>query len=72
MSLNLHHLFRPVSFTPIDPLGDGLREEIIAEQSEPDRIILEERQDEGDLANYLESITPYIQEDADEFTFSED
>jgi hypothetical protein len=72
MSLNLHHLFRSISFTPIDPLGDGLREEIIAEQSEPDRIILEERPDEGDLANYLESITTDIQEDADEFTFSED
>lgn len=72
MSLKFAHLFRPISFTPIDPLGDGLREEIIAEQSEPDRIVLEERLDEGDLANYLESITTDIQEDADEFTFSED
>lgn len=72
MPLSLHHLFRSISFTPIDPLGDGLREEIIAEQSEPERIVLEERPDEGDLANYLESITSDIQDDSDKFTFSED
>lgn len=63
-----HH----IGFTPVDPLGDGLREDIIAEQSEPDAIVLEERPDESDLVNYLESITSDIKGDADEFTYSED
>lgn len=72
MSLHLKHLLHHVTFTPIDPLGDGLREEIIAEQNESDRIVLEERPSEGDLVNYLESITSDIQGDSDEFTFSED
>ncbi len=72
MSLRLNQFLRRVSFSPIDPLGDGLREEIIAEQSEPEHIVLQERLDEGDLANYLESITSDIQEDSDGFTFSED
>jgi hypothetical protein len=72
MSLHLRHPIHHVTFTPIDPLGDGLREEIIAEQSEPDRIILEKGLEEGDLVSYLESITTDIKSDADEFTFSED
>lgn len=72
MSLQLKHLHHHVTFTPIDPLGDGLREEIIAEQNESDRIVLEERPNEGDLVGYLESITSDIRGDADEFTFSED
>ena len=72
MSLQLKHLLHHISFTPIDPLGDGLREEIIAEQNEPDRIVLEDRPSEGELVGYLESITSDIRGDADEFTFSED
>lgn len=72
MSLSLRHLLHHITFTPIDPLGDGLREEIIAEQTEPDRIILEERPDEGELVGYLESITADVKSDNDEFTFSED
>lgn len=59
-------------FTPVDPLGDGLREDIIAEQSEPDAINFDEGFDEADLKGYLESITADIKEDPDEFTFSED
>jgi hypothetical protein len=72
MSLHLKHLLQHVAFSPIDPLGDGLREEIIAEQNEPDRIVLKEQPNEGDLISYLESITSDIHGDADEFTFSED
>lgn len=68
LNLHLHH----VAFQPIDQLGDGLREEIIAEQNEPDRIVLKEQPNEGDLISYLESITSDIHGDADEFTFSED
>jgi hypothetical protein len=72
MSLLHPHLLHHITFTPTDPLGDGLREEIIAEQHESDRIILEERPDEGELVTYLESITSDIQSDTDEFTFSKD
>lgn len=72
MSLRLHHPLHHVTFTAADPLGDGLREEILAEQTEPEHIVLEERPDEGELVGYLESITADVQSDADEFTFSED
>jgi hypothetical protein len=72
MSLHLHHLHHHVTFTAIDPLGDGLREEILAEQTEPEHIILDERPDEGKLVGYLEAITADVQNDSDEFTFSED
>lgn len=77
MSLHLlshhsHHSSHHIGFTPVDPLGDGLREDIIAEQSEPDAINLDEGLDEGNLGDYLVSITSDIKNDADEFTFSED
>ncbi|MDB5168007.1 MAG: hypothetical protein JWO55_265 [Candidatus Saccharibacteria bacterium] len=72
MSLLHPHLSHHVTFTPVDPLGDGLREDILAEQSEPDAIDLENGLDEGDLVNYLESITVDVQNDNDEFTYSED
>lgn len=68
MSFHFHH----ISFDPIDPLGDGLREEIIAEQSDPERIVLEERPSEGELVAYLESITNDIQEGSDQLTYTED
>jgi hypothetical protein len=72
MSLLHPHALHHVSFTPIDPLGDGLREDILAEQAEPEAIILEERPDENDLVDYLKSITDDIKNDSDEFTFLED
>lgn len=72
MSLLHPHLVHHVTFTPVDPLGDGLREDIIAEQSEPDAIDLENGLDEGDLVSYLESITADVKNDSDEFTYSED
>jgi hypothetical protein len=72
MSHFLKHFIGSISFTPIDPLGDGLREEIVAEQSEPDHIVLDERPGEEDLAAYLESITADIQNEADKLTFSQD
>lgn len=68
MSLLHPHLTHHVTFTPADPLGDGLREDILAEQSEPERIVLEVRPDENELVNYLKALT----DDSDNFTFSED
>ena len=77
MSLHLlnhhsHHSSHHIGFTAVDPLGDGLREDIIAEQSEPDAIDLEQGLEESNLGDYLDSITSDIKSDADEFTFSED
>jgi len=72
MSHFFKHLIGSISFTPVDPLGDGLREEIIAEQLEPEHIILGERPGEEDLAAYLESITADIQNEADKLSLSQD
>lgn len=72
MSLLHPHLTHHVTFTAVDPLGDGLREDIMAEQSEAEAINLENGLDEGDLVSYLESITADVQNDSDEFTYSED
>lgn len=46
-------LFHHISFKPVDPLGDGLREEIVAEQQEPEAIeALEEGLDEQALTQF--------------------
>ncbi len=67
MSLFHPHLTHHVGFKPIDPLGDGLREDILAEQAEPDRIVLELRPDENEMLKYLKVLT----EDSDRIDFSE-
>lgn len=72
MSLHLLHHNQALKFKPIDPLGDGLREDILAEQAEPEHIDFNEALEEGSLGNYLESIASDIKQDPDEFTFSED
>lgn len=45
-----------IQFSKIDPLGDGLREQIAAEQDEPQAITLEEGIDGDMLHAYWESI----------------
>lgn len=72
MSLLHPHLKHHLSFTPVDPLGDGLREDILAEQSEPEAIDLEKGLDEDNLVDYLSSITADVQSDSDTFTYTED
>lgn len=72
MSLHFlhHHTSHPahrVAFDEVDPLGDGLREDILAEQAEPEHIVLELRPDEGELENYLKVLT----DDNDQINFSE-
>lgn len=69
MPLFSHH----ISFKQIDPLGDGLREEIVAEQQEPEAIeSLEEGVDEGQLSQYWQSVEEDIEKDPEWFKFSED
>lgn len=48
----LHHM----KFDPVDPLDDGLKEEIEAEKKEPDAIVLEDTIDESSLDSYLNQV----------------
>lgn len=68
MSLFSHH----ISFKKIDPLDNGLREEIVQEQLEPQAITLEEAVDEGQLSEYWQSVEADIEKDPEWYTFSED
>lgn len=45
-----------MKLTPIDPLGDGLRELIEEEKREPDAIQLDEALDEETLDAYWQSV----------------
>lgn len=47
---------KPVRFSRIDPLGDGLRELIFAEQQESQAISLDDEIDEDVLLEYWKSI----------------
>lgn len=50
-------LFRhTISFPTIDPLGDGLAEEIEAEQEEPEAMSLEYDVDGDDLSSYWQYV----------------
>lgn len=60
-----HHT---VSFKKVDPLGDGLREEIEAEQLEPEAIRLED--DYSELSERWQQIEEDIRKDPEWFTFS--
>jgi len=62
---------RKISFGQIDPLGDGLGEEIAEEQLESDAITLEEGLDEGQLSEYWKSVETDLRKDK-EWTLSED
>lgn len=63
---------RRMSFNQADPLGNGLREEIVQEQEESDAITLEEGVDEGELSKYWQSVESDIQNDSEWYTFSND
>ena len=63
MSLFHHSL----AFAPIDPMGDGLGDDIAVEQSEPDHFELTEQLD-GKLADEWEEILTDARKDPD-FTF---
>lgn len=71
MLLNLFHLFHRISFNKIDPLGDGLREQIEAERLEPDAITLEEGTVEGELEQRWQIMEEEISHDPDWFHVDE-
>lgn len=61
-----HH----ISLGKIDPLGDGLRELIAAEQAEPDAITLEESPDGNNLAEQWQDVVTEAKSDPDWFSFA--
>jgi hypothetical protein len=63
-----HH----ISFKQIDPLGDGLGEQIAQEQMEPEAITLEENVNEEQLTSYWQSVESDIEKDPEWFKFSDD
>lgn len=65
-------LFHHVSFQPIDPLGDGLREEIAAEQQEPEAITSLDDIDGQELARVWGDIEEDVRNDPTWFHDSED
>lgn len=65
-------LFHHVSFQTPDPLGGGLREEIIAEQEEPEAIESLEDVDGTSLSQFWSSVEQDIEHDPEWFKFSED
>lgn len=70
--MSLFNFKHPISFLPIDPLGDGLREDIIAEQLEPEAITLEEEVDEAALAEYWQDVERDIEKDPTWFRFDDE
>lgn len=69
MAFNLFH--HTISFSKADPLGDGLREEIEAEQLEPEAITLEEGLNEGEIEEYLNRMVADVEKDPEWFHFDE-
>lgn len=61
-----------ISFAPVDPLGAGLREDIAAEQLEPEAITLEEGVDEDALTQYWEDVEHDIEKDPTWFRFTDE
>lgn len=65
-------LFHHISFKPVDPLGDGLREEIAAEQQEPEAIETLEDLDAEKLGKFWNDVEEDVKNDPEWFHFSED
>lgn len=61
-----------LTFTQPDPLGDGLAEEIAAEQAEPDAITLEETPDMQTFTEQWDHMVNDLHNDPDWVSFSND
>ena len=62
----MRSFFQKITFSPIDPLANGLAEEIAYEQSEPDAITLDDQLDSS-LGAHWEAILEEAREDPDYF-----
>jgi hypothetical protein len=61
-----------LAFQPVDPLGDGLGDDIAKEQSEPEAEAFQEDIDAGNLTNFWEKVEQDVQQDPEWYTFTED
>ena len=68
--MSLFHRVK-LAFQPVDPLGDGLGDEIEAERHEADAIQLQEQLD-STLSDKWEAIIEDVHKDPDWFQFAED
>jgi hypothetical protein len=68
MSLFHSHITLPA----VDPLGGGLREEILAEQEEQSRINLEEDLDDATLSQSWQGIVEDLEKDPSWFSFADE
>lgn len=64
-------LFHRIALPHVDPLADGLDEDITKEQTEPEAITLEDIS-ESELEQYWESVESDIKKDPEWFHFSEE
>lgn len=70
MILLPHHR---ISFNPIDPLGDGLGDDIAAERREPDAITdLNDPLDAQDLAMSWGALLEEVKQDPEWFNFADE
>lgn len=61
-----------IQFGKVDPLGDGLGDEIANEQLEPEAITLEEGLNGSELSEYWQSVKSDIEQDPEWFHFTEE
>jgi hypothetical protein len=61
-----------IHFGKVDPLGDGLGDDIAQERLEPEAITLEEGIDEGQLTEFWQSVENDIEKDPEWFHFTEE
>jgi hypothetical protein len=68
MSIFHHH----IGFSKPDPLGNGLGDEIAAEQREPEAITSLDDTSSQDLEAFWGEVVKDVEKDKDWFSFSED
>lgn len=61
-----------LQFQPVDPLGDGLGDDIAHEQSEPGAAEFQQDIDGNNLTDFWNKVEDDVKKDPDWFTFSED
>ncbi len=64
-----HHTLQ---FQPIDPLGDGLGDDIAREQAEPGVVAFQQDIDGNNLAIFWDEVEKDVKKDPDWYNFSED
>lgn len=68
----MFHTKRTIHFDPIDPLADGLADDIRAEQREADAISSLDDTSADELAKFWSGVVRDVKNDPDWFDFAED